>query len=127
MERSATPLFGFVTYGVHMTVCVPPTQFQPMQIWTPVRSSSKPTYPGMLDNSLPLPYSQLPSLINPFAPPTVPLSLLRQLFPSPYRSLKFYIFQVNTNDRLLMGLPTEPPSSKPSSKNPQKKPPSLPN
>ena len=52
MERCATPLFGVVTYGVHMTVYVPPTQFQPMRIWTPKRSESKPTYPGMLDNSV---------------------------------------------------------------------------
>ena len=53
MERCATPLFGVVTYGVHMTVYVPPTQFQPMRIWTPKRSEKKPTYPGMLDNSVP--------------------------------------------------------------------------
>ena len=52
MERCATPLFGVVTYGVHMTVYVPPTQFQPMRIWTPKRSVKKPTYPGMLDNSV---------------------------------------------------------------------------
>ena len=52
MERCATPLFGVVTYGVHMTVYVPPTQSQPMRIWTPKRSESKPTYPGMLDNSV---------------------------------------------------------------------------
>jgi hypothetical protein len=52
MERCATPLFGVVTYGVHMTVYVPPTQFQPMRIWTPKRASGKPTYPGMLDNTV---------------------------------------------------------------------------
>jgi hypothetical protein len=52
MERSATPLFGVVTYGVHMTVYVPPTQSQPMKIWTPKRSENKPTFPGMLDNSV---------------------------------------------------------------------------
>jgi len=55
MERCAAPLFGVVTYGVHMTVYIPPTQFQPMRIWTPKRSESKFTYPGMLDNSV-LPY-----------------------------------------------------------------------
>ena len=52
MERSATPLFGVVTFGVHMTIYVPPNQFQPMKIWTPKRSSKKPTYPSMLDNSV---------------------------------------------------------------------------
>jgi Domain of unknown function (DUF4743) len=52
MERGATPLFGVVTYGVHMTVYVPPTQFQPMRIWTPKRSKKRPTYPGMLDNTV---------------------------------------------------------------------------
>lgn len=52
MERGATPLFGVVTYGVHMTVYVPPTQLQPMRIWTPKRSNRRPTYPGMLDNSV---------------------------------------------------------------------------
>jgi len=54
MERCATPLFGVVTFGVHMTVYVPPTAFQPMRIWTPRRSTEKPTYPGMLDNTVPL-------------------------------------------------------------------------
>jgi Domain of unknown function (DUF4743) len=52
MERSATPLFGVVTFGVHMTVYVPPTKFQPMRIWTPKRSEEKPTFPGMFDNSV---------------------------------------------------------------------------
>ena len=52
MERSATPLFGVVTFGVHMTVYVPPTEINPLRIWTPKRSESKPTYPGMLDNSV---------------------------------------------------------------------------
>ena len=52
MERCATPLFGVVAYGVHMTIYVPPTQFQPMRIWTPKRSEKKPTYPGMLDNTV---------------------------------------------------------------------------
>jgi hypothetical protein len=52
MERAATPLFGVVTFGVHMTVYVPPTKFQPMRIWTPKRSELKPTFPGMFDNSV---------------------------------------------------------------------------
>jgi hypothetical protein len=52
MERSATALFGVVTYGVHMTAYVPPTQFRPMRIWTPTRSLNKPSFPGMLDNTV---------------------------------------------------------------------------
>ena len=52
IERCATPLFGVVTYGVHMTGYVPPTQFQPLRIWTPKRSIKKPTFPGMLDNTV---------------------------------------------------------------------------
>ena len=52
MERCATPLFGVVTYGVHMTIYVPATPSQPMRIWTPRRSESRPTFPGMLDNSV---------------------------------------------------------------------------
>jgi Domain of unknown function (DUF4743) len=58
MERCATPLFGVVTLGVHMTVYVSPSQFQPMRIWTPKRSLKKPTYPGMLDNTVPHPSSE---------------------------------------------------------------------
>jgi len=52
MERCATPLFGVVTYGVHMTAYVPPTPFQPLRIWTPKRSKNKPTFPSMLDNTV---------------------------------------------------------------------------
>ncbi|KAI0298332.1 NUDIX hydrolase domain-like protein [Multifurca ochricompacta] len=51
MERSACALFGVITYGVHMTVyeqdahgCV--------QVWVPRRALTKPTFPGMLDNSV---------------------------------------------------------------------------
>ena len=57
MERCATPLFGVVTYGVHMTVYVPATQLHPMRVWTPRRSKQKSTYPGMLDNSVRPKYS----------------------------------------------------------------------
>lgn len=50
MERSATPLFGVVTYGVHMTGYV--VTDQGMKIWTPRRALNKQTYPGMMDNTV---------------------------------------------------------------------------
>lgn len=50
MERSATPLFGVVSYGVHMTAYVDSPDG--IKIWTPKRSSTKQTYPGMMDNSV---------------------------------------------------------------------------
>lgn len=50
MERSATPLFGVVTYGVHMTGYV--MTDQGMKIWAPRRALTKPTYPGMMDNTV---------------------------------------------------------------------------
>lgn len=50
MERSASPLFGIVTYGVHMTAYV--EMEQGMKIWAPRRADSKPTYPGMMDNTV---------------------------------------------------------------------------
>jgi len=50
MERSATPLFGVVTYGVHMTAFV--REGQTMKIWAPKRSETKQTYPGMKDNTV---------------------------------------------------------------------------
>lgn len=62
MERSATPLFGVVTYGVHMTVfsrlpsggsggdsCGNTDEYK---IWVPRRAKNKQTYPSMLDNSV---------------------------------------------------------------------------
>lgn len=50
MERSASPLFGVVTYGVHMTGYV--MTDEGMKIWTPRRALNKPTYPGMMDNTV---------------------------------------------------------------------------
>ncbi|KAL8647609.1 MAG: hypothetical protein Q9210_005457 [Variospora velana] len=49
MERSGSPLFGIVTYGVHMTAYVN-TQ-DGMKIWVPKRAKGK-TYGGMLDNTV---------------------------------------------------------------------------
>lgn len=50
MERAATPLFGVVTYGVHMTGYV--MTDEGMKIWTPRRALNKATYPGMMDNTV---------------------------------------------------------------------------
>ncbi|OAP62936.1 hypothetical protein AYL99_02163 [Fonsecaea erecta] len=51
MERSATPLFGVVTYGVHMTGYVETAPGE-MKIWAPRRALTKQTYPGMMDNTV---------------------------------------------------------------------------
>jgi hypothetical protein len=129
MERSATPLFGVVTYGVHMTVYIPPTQFQPMRIWTPVRSMNKPTYPGMLDNSVPpslhIRFTHFPLPIPSLPIPPLPGPTSTDLFPSLIQ-LPLRPFPILTIPRSQEASPTAPPSSRPSSKNPTKKPPSLP-
>ena len=62
IERSASALFGVVTYGVHMTGYVrtvgtgkeeePASEEASMKIWVPRRSSTKSTYPSMLDNTV---------------------------------------------------------------------------
>ncbi|KAK2766825.1 hypothetical protein FQN54_006139 [Arachnomyces sp. PD_36] len=52
MERSATPLFGVVTYGVHMTAYTRDSKTGEIKIWVPRRSASKQTYPSMLDNTV---------------------------------------------------------------------------
>ncbi|EWC47906.1 hypothetical protein DRE_02788 [Drechslerella stenobrocha 248] len=52
MERSATPLFGVIAYGAHMTVYVPKTETTPMRLWVPRRAGGKSTYPNMLDNTV---------------------------------------------------------------------------
>lgn len=50
MERSASALFGIVTYGVHMTAYV--NTVGGMKIWAPKRAANKQTYPGMMDNTV---------------------------------------------------------------------------
>jgi len=55
MERSASPLFGVITYGVHMTAfttTTSPSGDTRMEIWVPRRSKTKQTYPSMLDNTV---------------------------------------------------------------------------
>lgn len=50
MERSASALFGIITYGVHMTAYVETDDG--MKLWTPRRAETKQTYPGMMDNTV---------------------------------------------------------------------------
>lgn len=59
VERSASPLFGVVTYGVHMTAFTRTSissldggEEERLRIWVPRRSKTKQTYPGMLDNTV---------------------------------------------------------------------------
>jgi hypothetical protein len=48
IERSASPLFGVVTYGVHMTAFVrDESASYGLKIWVPRRAKGKPTFPGM--------------------------------------------------------------------------------
>ncbi|KAL1845879.1 hypothetical protein Plec18170_009479 [Paecilomyces lecythidis] len=50
LERSACPLFGVVTYGVHAVAFVPPqTESDELKIWVSRRAKTKQTYGGMLD------------------------------------------------------------------------------
>ena len=52
IERAASSLFGVVTYGVHIVGYVPGDRGEDMRIWVPRRSFKKPTFPGMLDNTV---------------------------------------------------------------------------
>ncbi|KAF2451665.1 thiamine pyrophosphokinase-related protein-like protein [Karstenula rhodostoma CBS 690.94] len=50
VERAASPLFGVVTYGVHLTAYV--KKEDGLRIWVPRRAKTKQTYGGMLDNAV---------------------------------------------------------------------------
>ncbi|KAL5338639.1 NUDIX hydrolase domain-like protein [Aspergillus crustosus] len=50
LERSASPLFGIVSYGVHATAYV--EDGEELKLWIPRRSKTKQTYPSMLDNTV---------------------------------------------------------------------------
>lgn len=50
IERAASPLFGVVTYGVHMTAYV--RTKEGIKLWVPKRARNKQTYGGMLDNTV---------------------------------------------------------------------------
>jgi 8-oxo-dGTP pyrophosphatase MutT (NUDIX family) len=52
VERSASPLLGVVTYGVHLTAYTKSKETGELKIWTPRRAKSKQTYGGMLDNAV---------------------------------------------------------------------------
>ncbi|KAF2423659.1 thiamine pyrophosphokinase [Tothia fuscella] len=61
IERSASPLFGVVSYGVHMTAYT--GEEREVKIWVPRRSSTKQTYPSLLDNTV---AGGIPSGESPF-------------------------------------------------------------
>jgi 8-oxo-dGTP pyrophosphatase MutT (NUDIX family) len=50
IERAAAPHFGVRSYGVHMTGYV--RKADGIHIWVARRARAKPTYPGMLDNTV---------------------------------------------------------------------------
>jgi 8-oxo-dGTP pyrophosphatase MutT (NUDIX family) len=50
MERAAIPLFGVRAYGEHMNGWV--RQGDGLYLWVARRADDKPTYPGMLDNTV---------------------------------------------------------------------------
>ena len=50
VERSASPLLGVVSYGVHLTAYT--KKDGQLKIWTPRRARTKQTYGGMLDNAV---------------------------------------------------------------------------
>ncbi|KAK9479440.1 NUDIX hydrolase domain-like protein [Lipomyces japonicus] len=52
IERAACPLFGFVSYGAHLTAYIPSTETSPLKIWISRRAATKATYPNMLDNTV---------------------------------------------------------------------------
>lgn len=49
MERCATPLFGVLTFGVHLNGYSRTKQGQ-LKMWIAKRAKTKPTWPGWLDN-----------------------------------------------------------------------------
>ncbi|KAF2143721.1 uncharacterized protein K452DRAFT_325658 [Aplosporella prunicola CBS 121167] len=59
IERSASPLFGIVSYGIHM-ICYTRSKSksedgtvgEELNFWVPRRAKSKQTYGGMLDNTV---------------------------------------------------------------------------
>lgn len=50
IERAFAVLLGVVTYGVHVTGYI--QHHNHVRLWIPRRSFTKPTYPGMLDNTV---------------------------------------------------------------------------
>lgn len=54
VERAFSPLLGIVMYGIHVNGYIPPelSSTGEIQFWVPRRSLTKPTFPGMLDNTI---------------------------------------------------------------------------
>lgn len=54
VERAFSVLLGVVTYGVHINGYIPANKSSngKLKMWIPRRSPYKPTYPGMLDNTV---------------------------------------------------------------------------
>ncbi|CCE81900.1 Piso0_002579 [Millerozyma farinosa CBS 7064] len=54
VERAFSTYMGVITYGVHINGFVPPDKSSngKLKMWIPRRSSTKPTYPNMLDNTV---------------------------------------------------------------------------
>ncbi|KAF5325068.1 hypothetical protein D9619_009890 [Psilocybe cf. subviscida] len=55
MERSACALFGLVTYEVHMSIYEQTEEEDGrtgIRVWVPTRALTKPTFPGLLDNTV---------------------------------------------------------------------------
>jgi isopentenyldiphosphate isomerase len=54
LERAFCPLLGVVMYGIHVNGYIPPeiSRSGQYEFWVPRRSLSKPTFPGMLDNTI---------------------------------------------------------------------------
>jgi hypothetical protein len=48
LERAACAIFGFATFGVHLTAYE--GEGENMKLWVPRRSRTKQTFPGVLDN-----------------------------------------------------------------------------
>lgn len=51
LERAMCPLLGVVMYGVHINGYVVGSDDK-IKLWVPRRAANKPTYPGMLDNTV---------------------------------------------------------------------------
>lgn len=54
IERALSVLIGVITYGIHINGYIPPHKSSngKLKMWVPRRSTTKPTYPGMLDNTV---------------------------------------------------------------------------
>lgn len=83
-ERSASPYLGVRAWGVHMTGYV--RKSDGLYIWVARRADDKPTYPGMLDNTvaggLPMGLSPVENMVKECQEEAgIPESLARQVRP----------------------------------------------